>query len=73
MENVTNRKSVYQDNMLSAAKLILCFCHSKVESFVKSGQYSINISELGVETQYCNILHMAMSHDLQPHTVTKKY
>lgn len=72
METVNNRESVHQDNMLSAAKLILCFCHSKVESFVKSGQYSINISELGVETLYCNILHMAMLHDLQPHTVTQK-
>lgn len=65
--------------MLSAAKFILCCCHSEVKSFVKkSGQYSINISELGVETMaafeivYCNILHMAVSHGLQPHTVTKK-
>lgn len=78
METVTNRESVYQDNMLSAAKFILCCCHSKVKSFVKkSGPYSINISELEVETMafemvYCNILHMAMSHGLQPHTVTKK-
>lgn len=36
MENVTNRESVYQANMLRAAKLVSCCGHSKIKCFVKS-------------------------------------